>query len=116
MFGPWQTVRKRPAASAGRELHRIHKMLPSEADAAGQLEWHVPVDPTINRTPPAGNNPPHGTGEPPNRMKPPRNLMTMQQAVPAAGRALALMFGPSPGTGSPTANARAPAAAAAAAP
>ena len=48
-FGPWQTVWKRHRRYAGdgtwdRVLARL-----TDADAAGQIDWTVSVDATVNR-------------------------------------------------------------------
>lgn len=49
-FGPWQTVWKRHRRfSADGTWDKIHARLLAEADAAGQVEWMVSVDSTINR-------------------------------------------------------------------
>jgi transposase len=49
-FGPWQTVWKRHRRfSSDGTWDRIHARLLSAADAAGDLDWQVSVDSTINR-------------------------------------------------------------------
>lgn len=49
-FGPWQTVWKRHRRfSADGTWDRIHARLVAEADAAGELDWKVSVDSTVNR-------------------------------------------------------------------
>ena len=49
-FGPHQTVSKRHRRfSADGTWDRIHARLVAEADAAGQVDWTVSVDSTINR-------------------------------------------------------------------
>lgn len=49
-FGPWQTVWKRHRRfSADGIWDRIHARLVAEADAAGEVDWKVSVDSTINR-------------------------------------------------------------------
>ncbi|WP_370460057.1 IS5 family transposase [Nostocoides sp. F2B08] len=49
-FGPWQTVWKRHRRfSQDGTWDRIHTMLLTHADAAGQIDWRVSVDSTINR-------------------------------------------------------------------
>jgi transposase len=49
-FGPWQTVWKRHERfSADGTWDKIHARLVAEADAAGELDWTVSVDSTINR-------------------------------------------------------------------
>lgn len=49
-FGPWQTVWKRHRRfSADGTWDRIHARLVAEADAAGELDWQVSVDSTVNR-------------------------------------------------------------------
>lgn len=49
-FGPWQTVWKRHRRfSADGTWDRIHTRLLAEADAAGELDWQVAVDSTVNR-------------------------------------------------------------------
>jgi transposase len=50
VFGPWQTVWKRHRRlSVDGTWDRIHAHLLAEADAAGELDWQVSVDSTINR-------------------------------------------------------------------
>jgi transposase len=49
-FGPWQTVWKRHRRfSADGTWDKIHTRLLTEADAAGDLDWRVAVDSTVNR-------------------------------------------------------------------
>jgi transposase len=49
-FGPHQTVSKRHRRfSADSTWDRIHARLIADADAAGEIEWTVSVDSTINR-------------------------------------------------------------------
>ena len=49
-FGPWQTVWKRHRRfSCDGTWDRIHLRLVAEADAAGEVDWVVSVDSTINR-------------------------------------------------------------------
>ena len=49
-FGPWQTVWKRHRRfSADGTWDKIHTRLVAEADAAGELQWQVAVDSTVNR-------------------------------------------------------------------
>jgi transposase len=62
-FGAWQTVwkRHRRYASDGT-WDRIHAKLLAEADAAGQIDWTVSVDSTINRAHQHGTNLPRATG------------------------------------------------------
>lgn len=49
-FGPWQTVWKRHRRfSQDGTWDRIHAYLVAEADAAGEVDWQVSVDSTINR-------------------------------------------------------------------
>ena len=49
-FGPWQTVWKRHRRfSADGTWDKIHAHLLAEAEAAGQLDWTVAVDSTVNR-------------------------------------------------------------------
>lgn len=49
-FGPWQTVWERHQAfSQDGTWDRIHAQLVAEADAAGEVDWTVSVDATINR-------------------------------------------------------------------
>ena len=50
VFGPWQTVWKRHRRfSADGTWDMIHTRLLAEADAAGELDWQVAVDSTVNR-------------------------------------------------------------------
>ena len=49
-FGPWQTVWKRHRRFSGDGTwDRILNQLLAEADAAGEIDWTVSVDSTINR-------------------------------------------------------------------
>jgi transposase len=49
-FGPWQTVWKRHQRfSTDGTWDKIHARLVAEADAAGQVDWTVSVDSTVNR-------------------------------------------------------------------
>ena len=49
-FGPWQTVWKRHKRfSVDGTRDRIHARLVAEADAAGEVDWTVSVDSTVNR-------------------------------------------------------------------
>ncbi|SLN05368.1 Mobile element protein [Corynebacterium xerosis] len=70
-FGPWQTVWKRHYLYARLGVwDRIHAALMAQADAAGDIEWMVSVDSTINRAHQHGTNttrpdqPTGGDGEP----------------------------------------------------
>ena len=56
-FGPWQTVWKRHRRySEDGTWDRIQTRLLAEADAAGELDWQVSVDSTINRAHQHGTN------------------------------------------------------------
>jgi transposase len=49
-FGPHQTVAKRHRRfSSDGTWDRIHARLVAEADAAGEVDWQISVDSTINR-------------------------------------------------------------------
>jgi transposase len=49
-FGPWQTVWKRHQRfSIDGTWDKIHARLVAEADAAGEVDWMVSVDSTVNR-------------------------------------------------------------------
>lgn len=49
-FGPWQTVWKRHRRfSVDGTWDAVHARLLAEADAAGELDWTVSVDATVNR-------------------------------------------------------------------
>jgi transposase len=49
-FGPWQTVWKRHKRfSTDGTWDMIHARLVAEADAAGDVDWSVSVDSTVNR-------------------------------------------------------------------
>jgi transposase len=49
-FGPWQTVWKRHKRfSTDGTWDKIHARLLAEADAAGEIDWMVSVDSTVNR-------------------------------------------------------------------
>jgi transposase len=50
LFGPWQTVWKRHRRfSTDGTWDRILANLIADADAAGEVEWKVSVDSTVNR-------------------------------------------------------------------
>lgn len=62
-FGPWQTVWKRHRRfSLDGTWDRMHHRLLAEADAAGQLDWTVSVDSTINRAHQHATTLPRDTG------------------------------------------------------
>jgi transposase len=49
-FGPWQTAWKRHKRfSVDGTWDKIHARLVAEADAAGEVDWALSVDSTINR-------------------------------------------------------------------
>lgn len=49
-FGPWQTVwKRRKRFSVDGTWDKIHARLVAEADAAGEVDWTVSVDSTVNR-------------------------------------------------------------------
>lgn len=49
-FGPWQTVWKRHKRfSTDGTWDKIHARLVAQADTAGEVDWKVSVDSTINR-------------------------------------------------------------------
>lgn len=66
-FGPWQTVWKRHRRfSNDGTWDKILAALLAQADAAGEIDWSVSVDSTINRAHQHGTNLPRGekrTGE-----------------------------------------------------
>lgn len=56
-FGPWQTVWKRHRKFSGDGTwDKILARLLAEADAAGEIDWTVSVDSTINRAHQHGTN------------------------------------------------------------
>jgi len=56
-FGPWQTVWKRHRKFSGDGTwDKILAKLLAEADAAGEIDWTVSVDSTINRAHQHGTN------------------------------------------------------------
>lgn len=65
-FGPWQTVWKRHRKFSGDGTwDKLLAKLLAEADAAGDIDWTVSVDSTINRAHQHGTNLPRadpGTG------------------------------------------------------
>jgi len=62
-FGPWQTVWKRHKRfSTDGTYDRIHTRLLAEADAAGDLDWTVSIDSTINRAHQHATTLPRDTG------------------------------------------------------
>ena len=69
-FGPWQTVWKRqPRYAADGTWDAVLGKILAEADAAGDIDWSVSVDATINRAHQHATNTPRveqhpgGTGE-----------------------------------------------------
>lgn len=49
-FGPWQTVWKRHRLYAGDGTwDRVLMRIPGDADAAGKINWVVPIEATIAR-------------------------------------------------------------------
>src|SRR6185312_14121494 len=64
-FGPWQTVWKRHRRfSLDGTWDRLLSRLLAEADAAGDIDWSVSVDSTINRAHQHGTSLPRDTGGP----------------------------------------------------
>jgi transposase len=64
-FGPWQTVWKRHRRfSLDGTWDRLLTRLLAEADAAGDIDWSVSVDSTINRAHQHGTTLPRDTGGP----------------------------------------------------
>ncbi len=64
-FGPWQTVWKRHRRfSEDGTWDKIHQALLARADHAGQVEWTVSVDSTINRAHQHATNLPREKCEP----------------------------------------------------
>lgn len=56
-FGPWQTVWKRHRKFSGDGTwDKLLAKLLAEADAAGEIDWTVSVDSTINRAHQHGTN------------------------------------------------------------
>jgi transposase len=64
-FGPWQTLWKRHRRfSADGTWDKIHAALLAEADAAGDIDWAVSIDSTINRAHQHATTLPRLTGGP----------------------------------------------------
>lgn len=60
-FGPWQTVWKRHRRFSGDGTwDKVLAALLAQADAAGEIDWIVSVDSTINRAHQHGTNLPRG--------------------------------------------------------
>lgn len=60
-FGPWQTVWKRHRRFSGDGTwDKVLAALLTRADAAGEIDWSVSVDSTINRAHQHGTNLPRG--------------------------------------------------------
>ncbi len=60
-FGPWQTVWKRHRRFSGDGTwDKVLAALLAQADAAGEIDWTVSVDSTINRAHQHGTNLPRG--------------------------------------------------------
>ena len=63
VFGPWQTAWKRHRRfSEDGTWDRILAEVLADADAAGEIDWAVSVDSTINRAPQHATNVPRVTG------------------------------------------------------
>ncbi len=64
-FGPWQTVWKRHRRFSGDGTwDKVLAALLTHADAAGEIDWTVSVDSTINRAHQHGTNLPRGEKAP----------------------------------------------------
>lgn len=64
-FGPWQTVWKRHARfSRDGTWDKIHAALLAQADAAGDIDWAVSIDSTVNRAHQHATTLPRVTGGP----------------------------------------------------
>lgn len=62
-FGPWQTVWKRHRRFSGDGTwDKIHAEVLADADAAGEIDWAVSVDSTVNRAHQHATNLPRDTG------------------------------------------------------
>ena len=87
-FGPWQTVWKRHRRfSADGTWDRIHARLLAEADAAGEIDWTVSVDSTINRAHQHADHPRRVRGTPSGPSGPPhRGLSRITRILPASSR------------------------------
>lgn len=60
-FGPWQTVWKRHRRFSGDGTwDKVLGVLLAQADAAGEIDWTVSVDSTVNRAHQHGTNLPRG--------------------------------------------------------
>lgn len=64
-FGPWQTVWKRHTRfSRDGTWDKIFATLLAQADAAGEIDWAVSIDSTINRAHQHATTLPRATGGP----------------------------------------------------
>lgn len=64
-FGPWQTAWKRHRRFSGDGTwDRIYAEILADADAAGEIDWAISVDSTINRAHQHATNLPRDTGGP----------------------------------------------------
>lgn len=64
-FGPWQTVWKRHRRfSSDGTWDRLLTRLLTDADAAGEIDWTVSIDSTVNRAHQHGTNLARDTGGP----------------------------------------------------
>jgi len=64
-FGPWQTVWKRHKRfSTDGTWDKIFTTLLAQADAAGQIDWAVSIDSTVNRAHQHATTLPRATGGP----------------------------------------------------
>lgn len=62
-FGPWQTVWKRHRRFSGDGTwDQIYVEVLADADAAGEIDWAISVDSTINRAHQHATNLPRDTG------------------------------------------------------
>nr|WP_187291308.1 IS5 family transposase [Cellulomonas flavigena] len=114
-FGPWQTVWKRHARfSRDGTWDRILTAVLADADAAGDIDWAVSIDSTINRAHQHATTLPRVTGGTDNH----RNLRVepgdhaigrsrgglstkIHHAVDGKGRPLAVLLGPGQGGDAP---------------
>lgn len=62
-FGPWQTAWKRHRRFSGDGTwDRIYAEILADAEAAGEVDWAVSVDSTVNRAHQHATNLPRNTG------------------------------------------------------
>lgn len=85
-FGPWQTLWKRHRRYSGDGTwDRIHAELLADADAAGEIDWAVSVDSTVNRAHQHATNLARDTGGSIELQESARSRVIMRSVAPVEG-------------------------------